>query len=183
LAGDPAGGEQLGLDNAACRDRTGGYRRGRAIIIGVVFAVDLFIAVRWGTLEAIIEKFGHRMNGVQLTLLIGIVGAWVFLTVCLGSAARMIWTQQGLATRAKDAVHQLAASQNNDTRVRVPVNSFSSRSCLSDRLNLRDGLKLNEVLVTVLRQPAYNTRIGKKFADVAFCHSQVQIVDAIGLLN
>src|SRR5262245_42691370 len=62
----------------------------RAIVIGIVFVFDLVVAVKWGFLEAVAGK-SKRMTGAQLTLLTGIIGAWAFLTVCLGSAAWMIW--------------------------------------------------------------------------------------------
>jgi hypothetical protein len=68
----------------------------RAAIIGVIFTIDLMVAVKWGLLEAVAGKF-KGMTGAQLTLMVGIIGAWAFLTLCLGSGAWMIWTGQGLA--------------------------------------------------------------------------------------
>jgi hypothetical protein len=60
------------------------------------FGFDFAIAVKWGLLETVAGKF-KRMGGAQLTLLVGIIGSWAFLTLCLGSAAWMIWNRQGFA--------------------------------------------------------------------------------------
>src|SRR3954464_9945992 len=68
-------------------------------------------------------------------------------------------------------------------RVRVPINSFSSCFCASNRLNLRDCLEFNEVLVAMMRQPAYDTCTGKEFPNVTLSDSQMQIVDAVGLVE
>jgi hypothetical protein len=73
-----------------------------AVILGVLFVVDLGVAVKWGLLEGVARKL-RRMSGAQLTLLVSIMGAWVFLTLCLGAVAWMLWTNQGFASAGHPA--------------------------------------------------------------------------------
>ena len=62
----------------------------RAVYLGIVFVIDLVVAVKWGLLETLFGKAG-RMGTIQLTLLAGVLGTWLFLTMGLAATAWMIW--------------------------------------------------------------------------------------------
>jgi hypothetical protein len=74
----------------------------RALIVGALFVADIVVAVKWGLLATVAGKAG-RMNGVQLVLFAGIIGTWFFITISLGAAAWMIWTQQGLTATGQSS--------------------------------------------------------------------------------
>jgi hypothetical protein len=66
------------------------------VAIGVVvLAVTLFFAIysNWQTIRAEAKRLGAS----QIILLIGLAGTWLFMTIGLGTAAWMVWTQQGFA--------------------------------------------------------------------------------------
>jgi len=64
-----------------------------------------------------------------------------------------------------------------------PSDSFCSSLGASDGLNLRDSLKLTEVFVPILRQPAHHASIREQLADVPFGNRQMEIVDPVRLLE
>lgn len=67
-----------------------------AIILAILFAIDLVVAVKWGFLGAIVGKI-RLMSITQLVLFAGVLGTWISLTACLGAGAWIIWTGHGLA--------------------------------------------------------------------------------------
>jgi hypothetical protein len=71
-----------------------------AALIGVVFVVDLIVAVKWGHLDTVVKKAG-QMSGTQLALL-GIVVWLAFITMGLG-AATWIWAHLGFASTWQSA--------------------------------------------------------------------------------
>jgi hypothetical protein len=68
--------------------REGQY--GVGAIYAALFFVTFTVAVKWNAIAS-----HWRARGLATVLLVGIVGTWLFMTVCLGAAAWMIWTQQG----------------------------------------------------------------------------------------
>jgi hypothetical protein len=69
------------------------------ILIGVVVLIGMLayaVYSSWGIVRARARKLGTP----QVVLLIGLAGAWSFMTMGIGAAAWMIWTQQGFAIGA-----------------------------------------------------------------------------------
>ena len=57
-------------------------------ICAILFILSIPTIVYW-------DSWGSRMSSAQAVLFVGIIGTWLFVTVGLGAAAWMIWSQQG----------------------------------------------------------------------------------------
>src|SRR3546814_7825923 len=52
-----------------------------------------------------------------------------------------------------------------------------------EAFDFRDGLKLSQVFLAVLRQPADHPRVAEELADISLGHREMQVVDAVGFLH
>ena len=57
------------------------------------------------------------------------------------------------------------------------------RSNRSNRLDLRNALKLRQVFLPMVRQPANDPGVAKQFRDVTAREGQVEIVDAVAVFD
>lgn len=80
-----------------------------AAILGIIFVIDLIVAVKWGHLTTILAG-GGQMSSAQLILMAGIVGTWAFMTLGLGATAWMIWNQTPFAI----GVSAIAGDKSDD---------------------------------------------------------------------